>query len=189
MHPVQFPKILAFIEGTMERLFVNSNFGYVHVVKLDNGESWTIESLCRQIQTNYRVISYLPDYIIIWFDKENLPQSVEEISLSVTEALTNVGVDEKILAICIPNKMTENIILADEMVIRSEFGYSEYTYPGDGINGKNVIKEFYKRQGKKYRETFHGPVLLKKVRLSRSALKSHPVSRFIEKLPIDCWWF
>jgi len=29
MHQTQYPKIIAFVEGTMEKIFINNNFHYV----------------------------------------------------------------------------------------------------------------------------------------------------------------
>lgn len=184
----RYPKIVAFIEGSMERMFVNNNFHYVHVVTINNGEGWSLEAMCRQIASKFSVISYIPDYVIVWFDRENMPHTSKEISNSVRSSVVDRGYPSRNLAILIADKMTENIILADEIVIKSEFDLSEYKYPGDGTNGKATIGSLYRDKGIKYKETHHGAYLLKKTRIARAAKSSESARLFHGELNLGCWW-
>ena len=83
--------------------------------------------------------------------------------------------------------MTENVILADELIIQQELGI-EYTYSHEGSNGKHVLSELFAGANKIYRETTDGVRLLKKLRLNRAALKSPSVDYFVRQLSLSCWW-
>src|SRR5690349_5654870 len=117
MQAGRYPKVTAFVEGSMERMFLNENFHYVNVVSLRNGDSWSLDAMCEQVVSGYRVSSYDPDFVVVWFDKENSNHSSEMISNKVRESLEKEGLSSKKIAICIPDKMSENIILADETMI------------------------------------------------------------------------
>lgn len=84
--------------------------------------------------------------------------------------------------------MTENVILADEDLVRSEFGLPNFIYDGDGTNGKHSLKILYEAQGTKYKETYHGVTLLKKTHLSRAAKNSPSVYQFLNEFDSECWW-
>lgn len=188
MSAAHFPDIVAFIEGSMERIFINDNFKYIRVVTLRNGSSWSIDAMCNQIVSNFRLIAYEPDFIVVWFDREDSLIDSATISQKITESLAAEGIQSSRLSVCIPDKMTENVILADEEVIRNEFGAPDYIYGGDGSNGKSIISKMYREIGINYKETYHGAKLLKKVRLSRSAQLSEVSAHFLEGLTPDCWW-
>lgn len=172
----------------MERMFVNQNFPHIDVVSLPNGDGWNPKRLATQIQSLYKTKNINPDIVIVWFDREKNPQSSDEIRSIVHESLTAIGVLAEKLKICIPDKMTENMILADEELVRSEFDLPNFNYEGDGTNGKHSLKVLYESKGAKYKETYHGVTLLKKMHLSRSAVKSPSVSRFFNEFESDCWW-
>lgn len=182
-----YPRVLAFVEGSMERLFFNNNFHYVDVVSLSNGNGWTVETLCNQIGTKFAVKSSNPDLIVVWLDMEKQTCSPQHFRDAIRSELVCRGALSSKIAICLPNRMTENIILADEEVISGEFGKT-YTYHGDGNHGKNILKQLYLETGKSYRETFHGVTLLKKVRLSRAARRSPCVEAFLADIHVPCWW-
>lgn len=187
MPAMQFPNILAFVEGTMERLFLNNNFQYVNVVSMSNGSGWTVDAICNQIATKYKVNRANPDFVIVWLDMEKQNCSPDVFRQSIRAKLREIGVPEDKIAICIPDRMTENIILADENVICAEFGI-QFVYDHEGQNGKAVLKSLYSAAGKSYRETFHGVTLLKKIRLRRSAAKNKSANDFLSEFSLPCWW-
>ncbi|MFD1744178.1 DUF4276 family protein [Rhizobium helianthi] len=182
-------KYLTFIEGTMERMFVNNNFPNVHVIPIQNGDSWTVESLAKRIVSMFKTKNMETDKIVVWLDRESQVRSSDEIRQIIASAFQGIGVEEHKLAIFIPDKMTENLILADEDLIRSEFGIEDYSYPGDGTHGKSELKNLYENyKKKKYKETDHGVQLLKKTHLSRACQASPPVQQLRDALPQNCWW-
>ncbi len=172
----------------MERMFVNTNFPHIEVVSIPNGESWTPPKLANQIGSLYQTKNFNADIVIVWFDRENNTETSEEIEDIVRQTLNDIGVSNEKIRVCIPDKMTENLILADEELIRSEFGLLEFTYSGDGCNGKAEIRSLFERAGEKYKETYHGIKLLKKTHLSRAAENSQSIRRFFERFDSECWW-
>ncbi|WP_296017110.1 hypothetical protein [uncultured Agrobacterium sp.] len=112
-------KMLVFIEGTMERMFVNSNFPHLEVVSLPNGESWTPERLSGHIISLFKTKDVNPEKIFVWFDREEATLSQLEIKHLIISKFKEIGIFEDRLAVCIPDKMSENIILADEELIRA----------------------------------------------------------------------
>jgi hypothetical protein len=163
MPAMQFPKILAFIEGTMERLFVNNNFHYVEVISLSNGSGWTIEALCKQIGSKWTVRNGHPDFVVVWLDLENQSCSANSFRAEIRSELESRGVDPSRLSIFVADKMTENIILADDEIISTEFGI-DFEYEHEGQNGKHILSElFLSATNRHYKETFDGVRLLKKI--------------------------
>lgn len=188
MPQVQSPKILAFIEGTMERIFVNKNFNYVHVVEIKNGFGWDEVRICDQVLSKFKVNNVNYDVVLIWFDREDMRSNSKDIQDYFIEKFAEIGFDTKKLFICVPDKMTENFILADEELMNTDFDLDNYKYDGDGINGKSYLKRIFKDNGENYKETFHGALLLKKLRLGRASLASASAKLFHDQLDIDCWW-
>lgn len=180
--------VLAFVEGTMERLFVNNNFDYVHLVPVENGASWTPEKLANQIGSKFFVKNASPDLIVVWLDKEEPTRCAKTTREKILGELAKRGAALGSIHICIPDLTTENVILADEQAIREYLQLDEYSYQSEGKNGKAEIKKLFASNGKTYSETFEGTRLLKKIRLSRSAKKSPSAKDFLSAFPLDCWW-
>lgn len=187
---MQSPKIIAFLEGTMERSFANSNFKYVEVITIRNGDGWTVDALVTQIINLYRVRDPSNEEIVVWFDREGRQESSKDIETTVRAALITEGVAEERLHVVVCDQMTENLFLADEEMVRKKFGDENYSYASDGSSGKHIVKGIYQALNEKYRETDQGVELLKSMRLDRAALKSEFAERFRSGWQLtDCWWF
>jgi hypothetical protein len=182
------PNILALIEGKMERLFVNTNFPYVEVVSIDNGSGWTHDRLCDQISTKFYAKNTAPDLIVVWLDREKQDVDLGLFREGIIKALCERGANPDTIAVYIPDRMTENVILSDEVVIRAEFDNPDFVYAHAGKNGKSALSEMYKQTGVNYKETQHGVRLLKKVRLTRASNHCERLKLFIEELSTPCWW-
>lgn len=180
--------MLMFVEGSMERQFVNANFKYVHAIPIQNGITWSVDQLCKQIVNNYLAFDYFGD-IFVWLDREGRAETCDEIKAHIRSSLTDVGADPLRIYILVNDRMTENTILADEAVIMAEFGLGNYEYNHEGRNGKSRLKDLYRDIDVNYKEMVHGTKLLKKIRLRNASLKSPSVSSFFEDCDIDCWWF
>lgn len=189
MPQMPFPSVLAFVEGSMEALFINSNFKYVRVVPVKNGCKWTVDALCEQVRTFFKARNFGGDHVVIWIDRENRPESSEYIVEKMKNVFEEEGYPINRVAVMVCDRMTENVILADEDFIRSEFGVAEYAYVGDGKGGKFQLSSLCKDAGLDYKETFHGVRFLKKIRLDNAALVSASVARFRADIQIPCWWF
>jgi hypothetical protein len=187
MQATRFPKILAFVEGTMERMFINHNFRYVEVVPLGNGSGWSVAAICKKIGSTFVVKNMDPDKIIVWLDLEKQQCSASEFRDSIKTELVRRGADSEKISICIPNRMTENIILADEDAMRKEF-HADYEYSYEGQNGKRILADLCEQNGRTYKETFDGVALLKKIRLGRAAQRSPSAQEFLATFNHPCWW-
>lgn len=172
----------------MERQFVNSNFKYIRVVPLDNGISWSIDQICNKISTTYRALN-LNCTVIVWLDREGRTETSEQIRDQIYQALINLGAEPQNIRIMVCDRMTENVILADEKVIAELFEIDDYEYSHEGQNGKYILKEFYKNKNINYKEMKEGVALLKRIRLDRASEKSASVARFRSDWGADCWWF
>jgi hypothetical protein len=181
-------KIVAFVEGTMERNFLNQNFPYAHVITLQNGDSWSVERLCEQIESKFKVYGGNPDIVVVWLDREHRIETASAMKQKLRDNLKDRKLCGCKIAVCVTDRMSENMILADSELIKAEFGIDDYSYIGDGHNGKSFLKQLYKNVSKNYRETVHGIHLLKKIRLSKAALESIFVKEFLDELTLDCWW-
>lgn len=183
-----YPSIIAFVEGKMERLFINNNFHYVDVVPVSNGISISAEKLASNIASLYRAKSKLPDYIVVWVDGEGRPQSSKQIRKLIWDEMVAAGAPDERLRIGVPDKMSENWIMADQDLIRSEFALPNYVYAGDGTNGKHSLKMLCLAANITYKETKIGSNLLKKMRLSRASDFSPSASDFSLAVDGECWW-
>lgn len=182
------PRIIAFVEGTMERTFLNNNFDDIHVVTVANGDTWPVSRIAADIASKYSTRNVCYEKIIVWIDRESRAISANEIAAEIKSNLVSIGIDETKIAVCIPDRMTENIILADIELIRNHFELEHYSYGGDGLHGKNVLCSLYQAKGVHYREMTHGLTLLKKMRMQRSAVNSNSAREFVHQLNIACWW-
>ena len=163
--------------------------GYVHVIPVSNGSSWTLKNICADIVSKYRVARANPDFVVVWMDREKQACGSAGVEHAIRAALIKEGVDSGKVHICIPDRMTENIILADEAVIRQELGNPAYSYSSEGMNGKSVIRSLFKATNRNYKETFDGVQLLKKMRLVRCAQTSASADRFYQQVKhVNCWW-
>lgn len=189
MPATHFPNIVAFIEGTMERIFVNNNMSYIDVVSIENGISWSPQSLAEQIRTKWMAKNANPDFVIVWLDREKRTESSAHIEQLIRNELNSAGVHNNRIAICVADRMTENIILADEALISDEFDLKNYEYKFDGQNGKNIMEGLYRKNGETYKETSEGVRLLKKMRLCHAAQNSASARQFMSQINLPCWWF
>lgn len=182
------PSILAFVEGSMEALFINRNFRYVRVVPIKNGCGWSVPALCEQIRTFFKARNFSGDHVTVWLDRESRVETSAQISDAIRAMFTEEGLSTQKLSIMVCDKMTENVILADENFIREEFALPDYAYDAEGTGGKHRLSELFKRAGVSYKETFHGSNCLKKIRLRRSGASSPSVLSFLNSMTLDCWW-
>ena len=181
-------KIIAFVEGTMERMFININMPYIRVVPISNGSSYTASTMCDQIEAKYALTQESFDLIIIWMDKERHPWCDQNFCTNLISRLVSRGADAQKIKICIPNRMTENFILADEVLMKKEIGLVDYKYVAEAKNGKKMLSDFLKGKGVSYQETIHGIKLMKQMRLAHSAQVSPSASSFLSSLNLPCWW-
>ena len=188
MQQMQFPSILAFVEGSMEQLFFQKNFHYVEIIPVSNGVKWSVPQMCEQIATFYEARNFFGDRIIVWIDREGRIETVDDIRSAIHARLVSVGAPPDQLAIMICDRMTENVILADEIAVREVVPAPDYVYKGDGCGGKYELKSLYKEVGINYKEMNHGVAFLKKIRLERAAERSPPVRDFLDSLSLGCWW-
>lgn len=172
----------------MEQLFFNKNFHYVEVVPVNNGVKWSVPQMCQQIATFYKSKNFFGDKIIVWIDREGRQETSDDIRNAISHRLIEEGAPPEQISIMICDRMTENMILADELALRLEMNLPEYTYRGDGCGGKFELKRLYQERGIHYKEMKHGLSLLKKVRLVRAAQNSPQVHHFVTQLGLDCWW-
>lgn len=181
-------EIVAFVEGAMEQMFINQNFGYVRCIKIGNGSSWTVDRISADIVRKYRVIKRNPSRIVIWFDRERRSESAEEISNTVRNYLKKENFDEEKTIIIINDRCVENLILSDENLIINQFGDSSYKYKYTGIMGKPILKEMYKKKEINYKETVHGVKILKSLRVSNVERVSSSMADIYKNFQRKCWW-
>lgn len=179
--------MLAFVEGDMERQFINMNFKYVRVIPVHNGVTWTVEQLCNQVTTAYKALDQNIE-TIVWLDRERRQESAEQIRTSMRQSLLDAGANPDLLHIIVSDRMTENIILADNAVIRDTFNTENYDYDYEGQHGKGILKDMYKAIGINYKEMIHGVALLKKVRVKECAKSSACLLDFVTTFTKSCWW-
>lgn len=179
--------MMAFVEGSMERQFINRFMKYIRVIPVDNGITWTIERMCIQICDAYEALD-LQGTVFVWIDREGRTETADEIRVQIHDALVHVGAPKGDIHILVNDRMSENVILADQDLIRSKFGREEYQYEFEGRSGKQVLKNMFKDIDVNYKETIHGVEMLKGTRISRSALNSPSVAAFLDTFTAQCWW-
>jgi hypothetical protein len=179
--------MLAFVEGDMERQFINMNFKYVRVVPVQNSVTWSVQQLFKQITTAYMALDQQVE-TIVWLDREKRQETADEIRTSIYSALVEVGVQPDQLHIIVNDRMSENIILSDKSVIRSVFNMDGYDYNFEGQHGKGILKDLYKGLGINYKELVHGVGLLKKIRIKECAKSSASLQSFVTTFTRNCWW-
>lgn len=182
-------KMLAFVEGSLEKMFLNANFSYVHVITIGNGSGWSLDAVADDVIRKYKLQKWNPSYVIVWFDRESRIETSDFIATYISKKLNSEGIPLEKLIVVVPDRMIENVMLADTVAMQQEMKY-EFEYPGNGCNGKNLLRKLYKEKKEiNYKETFHGVSLLKKVRLERVRADVTGIDRLLKICPMDCWWF
>src|SRR5688572_21882293 len=100
--------MLAFVEGSMERVFINSNFKYITVVPVSNGISWSLPALCGQIVGFFKLRNFYGE-VIVWLDREGRAESAEEIGDAIRNSLIDAGADPQRIHLLVCDRMTENV--------------------------------------------------------------------------------
>jgi len=172
----------------MERFFIDANFHYIEIVEVKNGDGWSLEQIAEQVATKFYIKNMNADLVVVWLDKEKHPHSCQSIEEIVLSKLIERGADSAKTIICVPDRMTENMILADEEAIRAHFDVEDYQYSEEGKNGKFFLAQMHERAGINYKETTHGVALLKKIRLVRAAKKSAAAASLLQGITFPCWW-
>jgi hypothetical protein len=172
----------------MERIFIESNFPNVDIVPVSNGNSWTTDAISKQIISKFRAKRSFPQHIIVWIDRESNNDSPSDMCNKFRSAFTAEGYPGNQVHCLIPDKMCENIILSHEKTMKELTKNTGYTYQYEGRNGKNIIKEIYKLSNISYKETTHGPRLLKKIKLSECNNDCLGVGIFLQTFPLQCPW-
>jgi hypothetical protein len=188
-----FDRVLAFVEGSMEQQFIKNNMKKIRVIKIEGGNSRSAEKLCEQIESKYTTANIKARMIIIWIDKEKMIDRDERFIDLLKNMFASKGISKRRISICIPNQMTENIILSDEQLIIKEFFDEEqfcYEYTHEGKNGAHVLNSLFKmHKNSTYKKTTDGVRLLKKVCLERASEKSISARQFKNSLPrVNFWW-
>lgn len=171
----------------MEREFLGRYMKYIRVSPVHNGVSWTLSRLCQQIATAYSAFD-LKTRVVVWVDREGRTETAGEIRAEIRAALVTAGAADDAIFILVNDRMVENLLLADEVVIRGEFGVREYQYDAEGRNGKRRLKELFSEKGQNYKEMIHGVTLLKKIELDRCGLVSPSANAFVSEYTDECWW-
>ena len=172
----------------MERFFIDANFHYAEIVEVSNGEGWSLHDLADQVAGKFYTKNMDADFTIVWLDKERRAEPAEVIEATIMERLVVKGADPDKTVVCVPDRMTENVILADEQLIRSQFQLPGYVYELEGRGGKHHLEALFAAKQINYKETSHGADLLKRVRLVRAAQKNKAAKKLLDAVPIDCWW-
>ena len=180
--------MIGFIEGSMEKQFLNLNFDYLRVIPIQNGIQWTCNQLCNQIVNAYLALNYHGD-VFVWLDRERRTETAAFIRSEIRASLIASGADPDRLYILVSDRMVENMILADEVAIRQEFNDPTYVYNYEGSGGKHILKTMYRAQDVNYKEMVQGAKLLKKIRVSNSAANSPSVAAFYDECGLNCLWF
>lgn len=171
----------------MERIFLNTKLPSVTVIPVENGAGWTTTNLRNQIISKFCARKSFPEKVIIWFDREKNCDCSITIGEYIKHGFFEVGYPKERVHYIIPDMMSENIILSDEVLMREILGDNSYTYPGDGCNGKSRLKILLESIGEDYKETTVGVKLLGKVRLARCTKENVAVHNFLSEFDLPCY--
>jgi hypothetical protein len=104
-----YPKVLVFIEGHMERMFLNNTFPYAEAISVSNGIAWTVPALCKQIATRFRARNFYGDAVVAWVDREKRNETAGEIRQALLNALIDAGSPPETTHIPINDRMSETL--------------------------------------------------------------------------------
>ena len=187
MFKMQSLNIVAFVEGTMEKMFINQYLKYVQLISISNGISWTIDALGNDISRKFSVQKRNLDFVIIWVDRGSRIEEALFIADKLTQRMVDCGLKAEQVICIIPDRMTENIFLSDEILMRELLNDPIYAFSDVSCNGKAMIKQIYRNSGVHYKETYHGVLLLKKLRFKNVVDRVVGAKQISERFS-NCWW-
>lgn len=122
------------------------------------------------------------ELVVVVLDREDRGQGSFALERAIRADLVREVANESVYVSC-PDQMLENWMLADVRSWSGTHGTRAKLHQKryEGKHGKNAIKRLFKR-GADYRETVHGPRLLKAVRESVASKNSSSLSRFLARV-------
>lgn len=169
------------VDGFTEKLVIGSLCPGRPVSRTDlNGKSVTLDAIANKISSLIRLFNNRHYPIIIVIDREQRVENCEDLCVSLSEKLINLGFTDQDIRICFADRMFENWIIADWQVLECKNNKPENT---DGLRGSAEIK---KALGN-YNKTTDGVELFLKCNLETVYNCSLSFKKFVDLLPdINC---
>jgi hypothetical protein len=151
-----------------------------------NGSDVAVEAIAKRAGSLIRLFSNRHFPIIVVIDRENRNESARQMEERLTESIVGEGVarDQLVVAVC--DRMIENWILADEVLLRERYG-ADVIVESEGCNGKRRLAEVVKAQHQ-YHETTVGVGLFCAASARRIRDRSDSFFRLSTSLRNMCEW-
>jgi hypothetical protein len=176
--------IVALVEGHLETHFINLTFQNPIVMRpFPNGRDVSADLIIEAIEERLETIDGTLKRVLILFDRENRNETAASLAQKVRNALQKYSVSRSIY-IGVADRMAENWIVADVGRMRIEFGDLDYSYEGDGTNGKSTLRKLNGGQDAGFRDK---AALLKRCSAQTAANNSPSLHDFLQQ--IDFHWF
>jgi len=177
-----------FVDGIMEKIILQKIGVSTKIITTDlNGKSVTVGAIAKKLASFIRVINGRFRPIIIIIDREDRPESADEIVSNLFETLRHHGISDQLI-IGVSDRMTENWILADwESFAKHTNTKKKKPVICEGNNGVGIIKQHYPQ----YQKTTDGVNLFLNAKASSIKNSSPSFSKLIDQiLPLGytCHW-
>jgi len=171
------------VEGHTETHFMKATYPRAVIQRcIPNGASVAVDRIVEEIFDRLEVLGGDISRVIVLFDREGRCESAKYISEYVIDKLKNAGCKRKVY-VGVSDREIENWIVSDNNLMRERYG-AGYNYPGDGTNGKAILKALHggdQAPGEKAR-------LLKSCSPAAAKLNSPSLALFVEKIDFAWPW-
>lgn len=187
------PKLAFFIEGDMEKEFIENSCKGAMIGRIPNGEGVCISVIAKKISAFYKLYQKSSREFVVILDREGRLQDCSELIAQLKASLAALGIDvTKNWYFGMADRSIENWIVADEKLIQEEFALGAYQYNLESKSGTKLLQElFRKRKGEVYNKRVDGSRLLKRMCLRRASARSASAKVFFESVVkgvTGCWW-
>jgi hypothetical protein len=177
-------KIAALVEGHTEHHFVSATYPKVIVQRcLPNGISVDLGLIVSTIRDQSEILQGDIKRVIVLFDREGREMSCKEIASTVAKELATVC-SGRTYYIGVSDRVIENWIVADEDQMKQFYGNDEYFYPGDGTNGKKILRDLHGSELAPRDKA----VILKSCSARSAKARSQSLGDFIDSIDFDWAW-
>lgn len=169
------------VDGFTEKLVIGKLCPGKPVSRTDlNGKAVTLDAIANKVSSLIRLFNNRHYPIIIVIDREQRIENCDDLCVSLSTKLIDLGFAGQDIRICFADRMFENWIIADWQVLECNKIKPDIT---DGLRGSSEIK---KAIGS-YNKTTDGVELFLKCNLETVYKCSPSFKKFVDLLPdINC---
>lgn len=151
-----------------------------------NGKSVSLDAIAKAVRSLLTLLKHRHYPVFIIVDREERSLSSQAMEFELSRLICKDELDPSNIIVSCPDRMIENWILGDKLLLEQELGVEIGDH--EGQNGKAILKAFLKEKGLGYHELTVGVELFRKLNPRTVELNSASFHRVKERGHSFCLW-